>query len=291
MNDDPKDTQSINISSLSPVPQLTSSPTLSESQTENLDLLGSSQATLSGGSYHSVDSKKNNSIIADLLTSVTMSSPTTLVSYKPPTNASAPNASVLKHLTKLSAGNYVAWKRDIKIHLDACGLGGFVISMILEPTLVADVPLWRMHRAQVLLAIRTTTDGHNLNAISGAQHPYNAISMLSRRHGHGKNVGLAVANYISAILFQKFDASISIEEFVSNTQSLHNELSELMTTHPGFKLSDEILALLLVIKLPWDSFNSIIQQLLGDLKNLTTSAVFDRLLTESQSMKPKPRIH
>lgn len=198
-----------------------------------------------------------------------------LTHYTPPVNTSAPNASVLKHLTKLSSGNFFAWKRDLEIHLDACGLGIFILSKIPEPTATSDVPLWRIHRAQVLLAIRTTIDGHNLNAISGSQHPYNAISTLSRRHGHGENVGLAVANSISAIVFQKFDSSISIEEFVSNTQSLHNELAELTTAHPGFKLSDEILALLLVIKLPRDSFNSIIQQLLSDLKNLTTSTVFD----------------
>lgn len=287
MNDDPKDLYSINTSPpSSPVRLHTSSPTLSESQTETSDLLGSDQATISGGSYHSADSVNNNSIIVDLLSSTQMSSTMPLISYKPPVNASAPSASVLKHLTKLSSGNFVAWKREIKIHLDACGLGGFIISMIPEPTSVDEIPLWRMHRAQVLLAIQTTIDGCNLNAISGVQHPYKAISMLSRRHGHGGNVGLAVANSISAIVYQKFDSSISIEEFVSNTQSLHNELAELTTTYPGFKLSDKILALLLVIKLPRDSFNSIIQQLLGDLKNLTTSAVFDRLLTESQSMKP-----
>lgn len=209
-----------------------------------------------------------------------------LTHYSPPVNPSAPNASVLKHLTKLATGNFVAWKRDLEIHLDACGLGSFILSKIPEPTAVSDIPLWRMHRAQVLLAIRTTIDGHNLNAISSAQHPHDAITILSRRHGHGENVGLAVANSISAIVFQKFDSSISIEEFVSNTQSLHNELAELTTAHPGFKLSDEILALLLVIKLPRESFNSIIQNLLSDLKNLSTNTVFDRLLTESQSMKP-----
>lgn len=61
---------------------------------------------------------------------------------------------------------------------------------------------------------------------------------------------------------------------------------ELTTARPGFKLSDEILALLLVTKLPRETFNSIIKQLLSDLKNLTTGAVFDCLLTESQRMKP-----
>lgn len=155
-----------------------------------------------------------------------------------------------------------------------------------EPTVITDIPLWRIHRAQVLLAIRTTLDGHNLNAISGCQHPHDAISVLSRLHGHGENFGLAVANSIRAIVFQKFDSLVSIKEFVINTQSLHNELAELTTSHPGFKFSDEILAFLVVIKLPCDTFNSIIQQLLSDLKNLTTGTVFERLLTESQSMKP-----
>lgn len=95
-----------------------------------------------------------------------------------------------------------------------------------------------------------------------------------------------MANAISAIVYQKFDSLILIKDFVSNTQSLHNELAELSTSHPGFQMTDEILALLLVIKLPRNNFNSIIQQFLSDIKNLTTGVVFDRLLTESQSMKP-----
>lgn len=286
MTNDDEDTYTINTSSPSPDCPTTVLGTLSDSRANSSDTLGSDQATISGGSYLSANSSSTNSLIAQQLTHLDMSSASPPISYTPPSNTTAPNASVLKHLAKLSSGNFVAWKRDLEIHLDACGLGGFILSKIPEPTILADVPLWRMHHAQVLLAIRTTIDGHNLNAVSGAQHPHDAISILSRRHGHGENVGLAVANSISAIVFQKFDSSISIKEFVSNTQSLHNELSELTTSHPGFNLSDEILALLMVIKLPRDRFNSIIQQLLSDLKNLTTGAVFDRLLTESQSMKP-----
>lgn len=209
-----------------------------------------------------------------------------IVSYKPPTNVSSPSASVLKHLVKLSTGNYIAWRRDLEILLDSCGLGEFIHSLVPEPTVTTDVALWRMHRAQVLLSIRTTVDPHNMNAISSAQHPFDAMTILARRHGHGENVGLAVANAISAIVFQRFDSSIPIEEFVSDTQRLHNELYELTTSHPGFRLSDEILSLLLIIKLPRDNFNSLIQNLLGDLKNLNSDLVFNRLLTEAQSMKP-----
>lgn len=266
--------------------QSVNSPTLSDTHSETSNFLGSDQATLSGGSYHSIDSSDTNTFFAHTLAvprSTTMSSTTY---YNPPPNTSAPNASVLEHLTKLSTGNYIAWKRDLEIHLDACGLGTFITSTIPDPTAVSDVPLWRMHRVQVLLAIRTTIDGHNLNAISGANRPHDVIMILSRRHRHGENVGLAAPNLISAIVFQKFDALVSIKEFVSNTQLLHKKLAELTTNHPEFSLSDQILALLLVIKLPRNSFNSILQQLLSDLKSLTTNIVFDRLLRESQSMKP-----
>lgn len=99
-------------------------------------------------------------------------------------------------------------------------------------------------------------------------------------------MGLAVANSISLIVFQTFDASVTIEQFVSNPQSLHNKINELTNAHPGFKLNDKILAPLLVIKLPRDQFNSLIHNLLSDLKHLSTDAVFNRLLTESQSMNP-----
>lgn len=244
----------------------------------------SNQDTIIGSSYQSANSSHSNLLIQRNLLNSTMSN--NVISYTPPTNTTAPSASVLKYLVKLSTGNFVSWRRDLKIHLDSCGLGVFISHPLPEPTVVNDIPLWRMHRAQVLLAIRTTVDPHNLNAISSAQHPYDTISILSRRHGHGENVGLAVANAISSIVYQKFDASITIEEFVSNTQSLHNELTELTTTHPGFKLNDEILALLLVIKLPREQFNSLIQNLLSDLKNLSTDVVFNCLLTESQSMRP-----
>lgn len=197
------------------------------------------------------------------------------ISYKPPTNSSSPSTSVLKHLVKLLTGNYVAWRRDLEILLESCGLGEFIHSLVPEPNVTVDIPLWRMHQAQVMLAIRTTVDAHNLNAISGAQHLFDAISILARRHGHGENVGLAVANAIISIVFQCCDNSVTIEEFVSNTQVLHNKLSELTTTHPGFKLNDEILALLLLIKLPREQFNSLIRNLLGDLKNLSTDLVFN----------------
>lgn len=152
--------------------------------------------------------------------------------------------------------------------------------------MTGDIPLWRMHRAQVLLAIRTTINPHNLHAISSAQQPFDAISILSRRHGHGENVGLAVTNVISAIVFHEFESSISIEQFISNTKLLHNELNELTSTQPGFELNNEILALLLAIKLPREQFNSLIQNLLSDLKSLSPDSVFNCLLTESQSMKP-----
>lgn len=153
--------------------QLISSPNSSEAQSESSDILGADQATISGASYRSTNSYGTNTHITDLLIASNMAS---VIS---PTNTTAPNASVLKHLTKLTSRNYVAWKRDLEIHLDACGLGGFVVLNIPEPTVVTDILLWRMHQAQVLLAIWTTITSHKLNAISSAQHPFDALTILS----------------------------------------------------------------------------------------------------------------
>lgn len=126
------------------------SPTLSDTQSENPNLLGSDQATLSGGSYHSIGSSDTDTFFAHTLAIQSSSTMTSLTHYSPPPNTSAPNASILKQLTKLLSGNFVAWKRDLEIHLDACGLGTFITSTIPEPTATSDVPLWQMHRAQVL---------------------------------------------------------------------------------------------------------------------------------------------
>lgn len=159
--------------------QSNSSPKPSETQTQNCDLLGSDQATLSGGSYQSANSTDTNLFITHQFVDETMSSVPSVLSYKPPTNTTAPNASVLKHLTKLSFGNFVSWKIDLEIHLVACGLGGFILFKIPQPNVAAEIPLWRMHCAQVLLAMRTTINGHNLNSISGSQHPHDAMAILS----------------------------------------------------------------------------------------------------------------
>lgn len=205
MNKNDEDTNTTH--SLSQSSRSTHSPTPSQSHSEASDFLGSDQATLSGGSYHSIESSsESNSFIANSLGAALSNAMSSLTHYSPPVNTSAPNASVLKHLTKLATANFVAWKQDLKIHLDACGLGSFILSKVPEPTAIPNVPLWRMHHAQVLLAIRTTINGHNLNAISSAQHPHPAITILSRRHGHRDNVGLVVENPISAIVFQEFDS-------------------------------------------------------------------------------------
>lgn len=112
--------------------------------------IDSDRATIIGSHYQSASSSHSNSIVLDTLLPSTMSA---LIPYKPPTNTTAPSASVLKYLTKLSTGNFVSWRRDLEIHLDSCGLGGFISDILPEPTVVADIPLWRMHRAQVLMAI------------------------------------------------------------------------------------------------------------------------------------------
>lgn len=135
-----------------------------------------------------------------------MSLPVVSVHYLPPSKNYDANASVLKHLVKLTSRNLVAWKSDLEIHLSTCGSGVFTISTILELTVDAGIGLWRMHYAQVLLAMRTTISSRNPNSILGPQHLFDAMYILSQRHEHGANGGLAVANTISSIVFERFDS-------------------------------------------------------------------------------------
>lgn len=65
-------------------------------------------------------------------------------------------------------------------------------------------------------------------------------------------------------------------------QSLHNQLAKTISPTINLKLSDQILALFMLISLPKDEFSSMIQQLLGDIENVTTDTVFKRLLTQAQ---------
>lgn len=63
---------------------------------------------------------------------------------------------------------------------------------------------------------------------------------------------------------------------------MHNQLAKTVSPTSNLKLSDQILALFVLISLPKDEFSSMIQQLLGDIKNVTTDGVFKRLLTQAQ---------
>lgn len=142
-----------------------------------------------------------------------------------------------------------------------------------------------MDHAQVSAPFRTTVDLHNHNTISNAWYPFGFMAILSYRHGHVDDVGLVVANTISPIVLQHFHSSICIKQIVSDTQSLRRKPAQLPTTNPGFKLSDKIWALLLVIKLTWEQFNAFIQSVLRYSKSLTTNVVFNSLFTKPLCMQ------
>lgn len=75
---------------------------------------------------------------------------------------------------------------------------------------------------------------------------------------------------------------MKLEDYVSGMQALHNQLAKTVSPTSNLKLSDQILALFVLISLPKDKFSSMIQQLLGDIENVTTDGVFKRLLTQAQ---------
>lgn len=94
------------------------------------------------------------------------------------------------------------------LQLDTCGLGGFISFSMPEPKIKSSILFWSMPPVKVLLEMRTPVELPNHNAISGAQHPFDAMANLSHRHGHGDNLGISVAKRLSAIVFQTFDSPV-----------------------------------------------------------------------------------
>lgn len=96
-----------------------------------------SQSTIVRDPYLSASSSQSDSIVnQSLVPSYSSEMSAKVIMYKPPANSSLPSASVLKHLVKLSTGNYIAWRQDLEILLDSCGLGEFIHSPIPEPNVM-----------------------------------------------------------------------------------------------------------------------------------------------------------
>lgn len=131
-----------------------------------------------------------------------------------------------------------------------------------------------------MLVIRSTIDSIHAQHISSLDDPYLAI--LALEHRHGMNSGLAAANIIIKIVTTRYDPSTKLEDYVSLVQSMHNQLAKTISPSSNLKLSDQILALFVLISLPKEEFSSMIQQLLGDIENVSTDTVFKRLITQAQ---------
>lgn len=165
-------------------------------------------------------------------------------------------------------------------YIKAVGLGVFLRCSVIPPIDSDALDKYEMQKEQVMLVIRSTIDSVHAQHISSIDDPYLAITALETRHG--VNSGLSAANFIIKIVTTKYDSSTKLEDYVSHIQSLHNQLAKNGSPTSNLKLSDQILALFVLISLPKDDFSLMIQQLLGDIENVTTDGVFKRLLTQAQ---------
>lgn len=193
-----------------------------------------------------------------------------------------PSTSILSTFPKLGECDIFQWKRNVCGYIKAVGLGVFLRSSVIPPVDSASLDKFEMQQEQVMLVIRSTIDAVHVQHISSIDEPYLAIIALESRHG--VNSGLAAANIITKIVTARYDSSTKLEDYVSNMQSLHNQLAKTVSPTSNLKLSDQILGLFVLISLPKEEFSSTIQQLLGDIENVTADAVFKRLLTQAQMM-------
>lgn len=75
-----------------------------------------------------------------------------------------------------------------------------------------------------------------------------------------------------------------MDDYLAQTQSLHSRVRDLAWGDPDLKISDKLLAVVLVNSLPRAKFGTVVQQLLENIKTLTTSQVTARLRLEALSM-------
>lgn len=159
-------------------------------------------------------------------------------------------------------------------------MGVFLRSSVHPPTDPAALDKFEMKQEQVMLVIRSTIDDVHAQNISSLDDPYLAILALKNRHG--MNSGLAAANIIIKIVTTRYDPSKKLEDYVSSVQSMHNQLAKTVSPLSNLKLSDQILALFVIISLPKEELSLMEQELLGDIENVSTDTVFKRLITQAQ---------
>lgn len=199
---------------------------------------------------------------------------------EPSARQTMPNIAIVQGFTKLGVAHISTWKTNLQDYLDAVGLGKFTQSAQSAPTDPHALEIFRQQRRQAIIILRTTLDPTNEAHIAGISDPYLALESLERRHG--VNSGINMANIITEIVNYKYDDSITIAEHVSKLQSLHNRLNQVTARSSNLRLSNELLALFAIINLPREEFGSLVQQLMGDIENLSTETVFNRLITEGQ---------
>lgn len=190
----------------------------------------------------------------------------TVRSIDPTARGAMPSTSRLLSFPKLGDCDIFQWKRNVCGYIKAVGLGVFLRSSVIPPVDSDSLEKFEMQQEQVMLVIRSTLDAVHAQHISSIDDPYLAIIALESRHG--VTSGLAAANVMIKIVTSRYNASTKLEDYVSSMQALQNQLAKTVAPTSNLKLSDQILALFLLISLPKDEFSSMTQQLLGDIENV-----------------------
>ncbi|CAH7681508.1 hypothetical protein PPACK8108_LOCUS14114 [Phakopsora pachyrhizi] len=137
----------------------------------------------------------------------------------------------------------------------------------------------------ILYGIRATVNQANQLHIMDLDSPHEAFEALELRHG--SKDGITIASAITSIVNYKFDQAKSITKYVSHCKTMHNKLFNMTNNIPGFRLSDNTLAVFMLNNLPRSKFEGIIHQLFDDIEKLTVKQVLARLLWEAVLIKQK----
>lgn len=117
-----------------------------------------------------------------------------------------------------------------------------------------------------------------LPVIRGIEDPKKAYETLIK--WVTQDDGLKVAALIGQVATVQYSGNKPVSSFLDGINNLHTKLSEATSIDPDLCISDQLLAVFLLMSFPGENYSTIQDQLFGDLKSLTTAKVISRIKTK-----------
>lgn len=129
------------------------------------------------------------------------------------------------------------------------------------------------------MVIQATVEPTRLPAIRGIEDPKKAYELLIEQAS--QDDGFEVAALITRVATIQYTGYETFTSFLDTVHDLPTKIVEATPEHYDLKMSDNLLAVFLLLSFPSDQFSTSRDQLIGYFKTVSTSKVTSRLRTKS----------